>query len=137
MRAGRVTAGVGMHWHRNRARFSLLALACLLSVGAVVLSRPRPFHASTPQPAPDAQTETAVYYDLTPDLTTAPPVLRVRMRFTVPGAKEVVRVQMPVWSPGDYNIQNHARYVRDLQAQDEENGRVLEVAHPDANTWEV
>lgn len=61
---------------------------------------------------------------------------RVRIVVSVPGrASETVRVRMPVWSPGDYAIQNHGKYVQEMQTQ--QNGKPLVVTHPDANTWEA
>lgn len=46
---------------------------------------------------------------------------------------ETVQVQMPVWSPGDYSVQNHAKYVQNLQVK--QNNAALPVSRPDPNTW--
>jgi predicted metalloprotease with PDZ domain len=61
---------------------------------------------------------------------------RVRITLTVPAQTgQRVRVQMPVWSPGDYSVQNHGQYVREMQAQ--QNGKPLAVSHPNVSTWEA
>lgn len=41
---------------------------------------------------------------------------------------------MPVWTPGEYRVQNHARFVRNLAA---DNGGGLTVTRPDASSWQV
>jgi len=85
---------------------------------------------------PAAETIT---YDVTPQIGANPPVLQVAMRFAWTGGPEQIAVQMPVWSPGDYHIQNHARYVRNLRAWagSPAEGRALAVSHTDANTWQI
>ncbi len=57
----------------------------------------------------------------------------VTMALTI-DESQTVQVQMPVWSPGDYSIQNHAQYVQDVEVQ-QPDGK-LTVKHPNPHTWE-
>lgn len=50
--------------------------------------------------------------------------------------QSTIDVQMPAWSPGDYEVQNHARYVQNLRAFDKE-GRELPVSRRNLHTWRV
>ncbi|CEK13267.1 M61 family metallopeptidase [Chthonomonas calidirosea] len=61
------------------------------------------------------------------------PYLEVTLR--VPKAQNPC-LQMPVWCPGDYHVQNFAQYVSHLQAEDE-HGNALTVRRSDENTWQV
>lgn len=74
-----------------------------------------------------------------PELERTPPDLAVSMEFDVPAEADHVSVQMPAWSPGDYHLQNHARYVQNLSAAavDASGERRLQVTHLDTNTWSV
>lgn len=107
-------------------------------VGTALLLAPV---SSRPADRPDAQPEAGkgIAYELTPLVNQSPRLLRVVMRFEVPENTERVTVQMPVWSPGDYHVQNHAQYVRDLRAFNGEpdDARPLVVTRPDANSWEI
>jgi predicted metalloprotease with PDZ domain len=60
----------------------------------------------------------------------------IQVRLIGLNGQDSVRLQMPVWSPGDYHAQNHAQYVRSARAGTPD-GEELPVAHPDPNTWEV
>ena len=55
----------------------------------------------------------------------------------IAGEPQSIALQMPVWSPGDYHVQNHAKYVSNLRAWDGDPnaGHPLTVTHPDPNTW--
>jgi predicted metalloprotease with PDZ domain len=78
---------------------------------------------------------TAIRYVLEPIPATADAEGSTRVRMVIqptPGTASV-RLQMPVWTPGEYRIQRHARYVRNLRVQ----GSSATVSRPDANTWEV
>ena len=55
-----------------------------------------------------------------------------------------VQFQMPVWSPGDYYVQNHGNYVTAVTVRAGGSTKIssaklgaLEVTHPNANTWSV
>jgi predicted metalloprotease with PDZ domain len=61
---------------------------------------------------------------------------RVEMRIRGLSSQGRVQLQMPVWSPGDYSLQNHALHVKELTAKTEE-GTPLETTRPDPNTWQV
>jgi predicted metalloprotease with PDZ domain len=82
-----------------------------------------------------------ITYELTPLVDRTPRLLQVHMIVPVKDPAAAIVVQMPVWSPGDYHVQNHARYVQDFQAWDVSAGPngspALKVGHPDANTWEI
>jgi predicted metalloprotease with PDZ domain len=73
----------------------------------------------------------------------APASTSVTVRIEGLRGEKSVKLQMAVWSPGDYHVMNHAKYVQDVRAQFEPitGGKSREadpvVAHPDANTWEV
>ena len=43
--------------------------------------------------------------------------VRVNMKISVDPKEKLVQVQMPVWSPGDYHVQNHAQYIMGLTAE--------------------
>jgi len=60
----------------------------------------------------------------------------VEMRVADLKGARAIRLQMPVWSPGDYHVQNHGRHVRDLRAEDP-NEKRLTVTRPDEHTWEI
>src|SRR5258708_2056752 len=62
-----------------------------------------------------------------------PAVTHVAMRISGLRGEQSFSVQMPVWSPGDYHVMNHARFVANLRAA----GAAAAVAHPDANTWKI
>jgi len=48
----------------------------------------------------------------------------------------IVRVQIPVWSPGAYIVGDYAANIADLSATDAAHKPLL-VYHPDQNTWEI
>ncbi len=53
-----------------------------------------------------------------------------------------ISLQMPVWCPGDYHVQNFGKYVQNLQAvytldNPQTASQTRPVTHPDANTWVV
>lgn len=60
----------------------------------------------------------------------------VRMALEELNGQSAVDVQMPAWSPGDYEVQNHARYVQNLRAFDGED-RELPVSRRNLHTWRV
>jgi predicted metalloprotease with PDZ domain len=120
----------------RRNGFPCWLLVCLLLLN---LSGARPL-ASARLTAPHVLPPTdRIAYDLTPLLSMSPRRLQVTMRFLVPSGTGPLDVQMPVWSPGDYHIQNHARYVQNLRAWagSPDAAHSLTVTHPDANTWEM
>ena len=52
------------------------------------------------------------------------------LSFSVPAlADDYITVQMPAWSPGDYHVQNHARYVQDFRADGLTGSRQTGVKH--------
>jgi predicted metalloprotease with PDZ domain len=61
-------------------------------------------------------------------------LVEMRIQGDIPEGR--VQAQMPVWSPGDYSIQNHAAQVKELTAKTGE-GNPLEVTRPDPNTWQI
>lgn len=77
-------------------------------------------------------------YSLSPHPSAAATPARTDISITIGGLKgeKVVRLQMPVWSPGDYHVMNHGKYVRDFAATTPKE-RALTVTRPDDNTWEI
>src|SRR5579872_3218677 len=93
----------------------LLRLLCLwalfaLSVGAATAPvRPIQFRLTL-------RDGYSVRYELSPHPETSPRSLDIALTFHVEDKPKRVSVQMPVWSPGDYHVQNHAKYVQNLKA---------------------
>lgn len=112
-------------------------LLCALLIGLLGCSP----HAlvQTKQATAKAQEMPAgVTYDLTPLPQRSPGEMLVAMHITVQDPSTPIRLQMPVWAPGDYHIQNFALYVRNLRAGAEAEGlHPLAVSHPDPNTWTI
>jgi len=63
--------------------------------------------------------------------------LDVTLDFAPPSGADSVSVQLPVWSPGDYHLQNFAQYVQNLKAYADGGVQEIKVGHPDANTWKI
>lgn len=63
--------------------------------------------------------------------------LDVTLDFAPPSGDDTVSVQLPVWSPGDYHLQDFAQYVQNLKVYGDGNAREIKVEHPDANTWKI
>ena len=103
---------------------------------------PAPHAQNAPAPAPLVG---VIAYQVTPDVRVTPHLLHVAITFRVPlmnGKRSDVSLQMPVWSPGDYHIQNFGKYVQNVRALDPhvnliraEDQKFVPVTHPDANTW--
>lgn len=111
------------------------ALCALLgAASAGTISAPAPgLRAGARQEAPPG----LVRYLLTPVLAESPRALEVRMGFTRAMPGDRILLQSPVWSPGDYHVQQHGRYVQNLTARDADTDRPLMVTHPDQNSWEI
>lgn len=103
-----------------------------------------------------------IHYDVQLERQTRPSLLRISITFDVSlitsGASAAVTpnnpsvnrlktadeisLEMPVWSPGDYSVQNFGKYVRDLVAYDAggsagQERKKLTVRHGNANTWTI
>src|SRR5438876_7926431 len=82
-----------------------------------------------------------IAYELapTPPAMDKPARTRVQVDITGLSGETSVQMQMPVWSPGDYHVMNHAQYVQGLRARAVKDGAetALDVTKPDENTWEV
>ncbi len=76
-----------------------------------------------------------ISYTLTP-IPGSDPHTAVTVELSDVAALSPIRLQMPAWSPGDYQVQNHGKYVRAMRAA-AASGMTLSVAHPDQNTWEI
>ena len=70
---------------------------------------------SIPDPASETFMVTADIYGVTPDTMT---------------------FYLPVWAPGAYDIINFGTYVSEFSATSGK-GKVLEIIHPDVNTWKI
>lgn len=55
---------------------------------------------------------------------------------TAVSPNEMVKVSMPAWSPGYYQLLNYGRYIDGLQAVDGE-GKALPVARVDTSSWNI
>lgn len=102
-----------------------LFAALLLVPAAVCAAAPlRITYTVTPQPAEDGNSRTSV-------------AIRVE---GLKGERSI-RLQMAVWSPGDYHIMDHAQYVREVSASPDSSAKHsatgLPLTHPDPNTWQV
>lgn len=113
-------------------RLLLHGLLCSLILGLLAV-------AQTTAPADRLRALTPILYEVTPLVNQSAPRIRLTLRIEVPEGEEGVSLQMPVWSPGDYRIQNHAQYVQSVRAWagTGASGRALSVQHPDDNTWYV
>ena len=81
-----------------------------------------------------------VRYVVTPQMNASERHLDVMISFDIKGTSEKAELQMPVWSPGDYHVQNHGKNVQNLTASvasDQGKSAAATVTHPDANTWDV
>ncbi|HLJ58065.1 MAG TPA: hypothetical protein VKT77_23705 [Chthonomonadaceae bacterium] len=126
------------------APLALVAFAVLLCT-AVAATSPRhssvgtslssPHHRITPSPHRQPPRAPEILYDLTLRNDLDPPRFIVSIRAAVPLDEKSVRFQMPVWAPGDYHVQNFARYIGEPVAQGK-NGP-LKIQRPDPNTWLV
>ncbi|HEV2474726.1 MAG TPA: hypothetical protein VGS41_18765, partial [Chthonomonadales bacterium] len=76
-----------------------------------------------------------VAYELTPVLNGPNPTLKVSIDWRCYSKGTPVSLQMPVWAPGDYHVQNFGGYVRSVSARS--GNLLLRVLHPDKNTWTV
>jgi predicted metalloprotease with PDZ domain len=69
-----------------------------------------------------------------------PPRILVTMLVPVPAGDRPVSVEMPAWSPGDYKLQNHGRFVQEFRAA-AMNGSSqtveLPVRHGDPSIWQI
>jgi len=114
-------------------------LVCGLLIGLLGCSS----HASVQPKRPVAkaqETGSGITYELTPLPQRAAREMVVAMHIPVADASTPVSLQMPVWAPGDYHVQNFALYVRNLRAVAETGGdsaQPLAISHPDQNTWKI
>ncbi len=81
-----------------------------------------------------AQTIAPVKYDVSVPAPAAR-LFHVRAEFPARG-RETLYVSLPAWSPGNYEIQNYARYVRHFAAATP-NGQPLFWDRADKDTWRV
>ncbi len=68
------------------------------------------------------------------------PRIEVTMSFPIDAGEEAVKVQMPAWSPGDYHLQNHGKYVLEFHPvgiNGEEERPDLSFKRVDEATWEI
>jgi len=97
------------------------------------LSATSPIRSAQPEPSP-------IVYSVWVRNDLSPARLVVSIQYPVSVGAESVRFQMPVWSPGDYHLQNFGRYIREFHAAglngSNQTGE-LKVDHSDPSTWEV
>ncbi len=113
-------------------RRSLLRLLALLSITLLGFAPV----ASSALPQDEAP---AIAYRLVPRTDPAYPHLEISVTIPVLNHDEAVSVQMPVWSPGDYHVQDHSQYVQNLAAWsgDPAQGKRLPVTRIRMHTWMV
>lgn len=71
-----------------------------------------------------------------PSAPASPPRTDVELTIGGLSGEKSLQLQMPVWSPGDYHVMNHGKYVRDFAALAPKD-QPLTVTRPDENTWAV
>ena len=123
------------HPNKNFKRQIGAALFAVFAMSAVLAARQTP-QAVAVQAA--AAPKAGVDYEIAPRSGKIPGV-SVVMRFAVSPDSDTVDVQMPVWSPGDYHVQNFGQYVQNLRAWagTPDDARPLTVSRPDNNTWRI
>ena len=127
---------ISMQIRRQKIILSQIGAALLVigAVGAALSAR----RAAGAMAAQKVAAKPGVAYDVTPRFGKAPGV-SVAMRFAISPEAEVVDVQMPVWSPGDYHVQNFAKYIQSFRAWDgaPDDAHPLSVSRTDGNTWRI
>jgi predicted metalloprotease with PDZ domain len=63
-------------------------------------------------------------------------LIHVRAEFVVPAGRDTFVVSLPAWTPGNYTVQNYARYVHGFTAQTPE-GRSLPWDRLDKDSWRI
>ncbi|HZT41667.1 MAG TPA: hypothetical protein VFA07_05740 [Chthonomonadaceae bacterium] len=114
-------------------------ILCALLVGLLGCSPHAPLLLNHPA-AKAQEASTGVTYELTPLPQRSSREMLVAMHIPVEDPSTPISLQMPVWAPGDYHVQNFALYVRNLRAVEEDGGEsvhTLAVSHPDQNTWKI
>lgn len=124
---------VRVRYRMQRAKLTLIGLGAVIWLSAAV-----PVFAQADYTIP-VHDGAAITYQLTPFVDAASRHVDVTVSFEVAGSPDKISVQMPVWSPGDYHIQNHAKYIQAFKAMGLVAGAntALNVEHPDDNTWNV
>src|SRR5258706_13767318 len=69
------------------------------------------------------------------EISLTPGTFHVSAEFPTTG-KDTLVVSLPAWSPGNYEIQNYARYVHGFGAKNA-NGQALRGDRADNDTWRV
>lgn len=123
----------------NNAASAVLWLCALAALALLISGRLRHVVGQDRAPVSNAAEQTVDYSVwLREDIS--PPRLLVSIRVPVEKAQREVAIQMPVWSPGDYHIQNHGRFVQDVRAtamSGSEQTTALPVSHPEPSGWRV
>ncbi len=88
-----------------------------------------------PAATPQETARPPMVYTLHPD--PADSHLDVTLDFAPPRGADSVLVQLPIWSPGDYHLQNFAKYVQNLKVYADGGTQEVKVERPDANTWKI
>jgi predicted metalloprotease with PDZ domain len=136
-------------WAANRRRAGITrysrpavaALWCCVAVVAILFVHSLANRLGTPAAVGAFQPETTpIVYSVWVRNDLSPARLVVSIQAPVAAGAGSVRLQMPVWSPGDYHLQNHGQYVRGLHATglngSNQTGE-LKVDHTDPATWDV
>ncbi|NLI01371.1 MAG: M61 family metallopeptidase [Chthonomonadales bacterium] len=105
--------------------------AATLCVAAILVTA-----ACAVQPPSVALRTSTIRYTLEPIPATADREGLTRVRISVPVSGEAptaLRLRMPVWTPGEYRVQNHARYVRRVRTAEGSDA----IQRPDPHTWVI
>jgi predicted metalloprotease with PDZ domain len=114
-------------------RITRALFALSLVPGLLAAQGRRPARAAAvPKPA-DAVAVTAARYRVVVDPRTD--VFTVRAEFTLPQGRDTVLLSLPAWSPGDYAINNYARWVHGVHA--EADGHPAFWDKLDKDTWRI
>lgn len=105
--------------------FALAALAAALAVSRL----------GAPSTEPSGPEQPLIAYTLRPRPAAGDQEARTEVRLRVAGhGGRPFNVEMPVWSPGEYRVQNHGRYVRNMRLEGTGAGSLEATAE---GAWEV
>lgn len=120
-----------MSLRHGRCRLSVLAPALAAVVVIAACHPPRSAAVSRSPDAPAAR----IAYNLEPRPGTSEREAATLVRMTVAGHEgRPFTVRMPVWTPGEYRVQNHGRYIRAFQVLSPKVATVREIS---PGAWRV
>ena len=124
---------------RTRVAAALLWMCVVIAVGVILFGLLTRGARQGPASVP-AGPASRIVYSLWVRSDVTPARLVVSIQIPVANSDTSVSVQMPVWSPGDYHVQNHGRFVEGFRAVGLTGSRQtgeLRVHASGANTWQI